>query len=106
MAAGFKRALKDGVGAADYKAYKVVPHGQEAAIAYSIEKKTLYYLFQSDSEELDYSGDRLLDMAKIINHELKCFVSPAQKPNHFIAWDGPIYVYKFKMYEPPEGEVY
>ena len=60
----------------------------------------------TDSDELDYSGDRLLDMAKIINHELKCFVSPAQKPDRIIVWEGPVYAYKFKMYDPPEDDVY
>jgi hypothetical protein len=44
MTAGFKRALKDGVGTAGYMTYMVVPHGQEAAIAYSIEKKIMYLL--------------------------------------------------------------
>ncbi len=105
MIAGFKRALKDGVGATEYKGYKLIPQDQVSAIAYSVEKKTLYYMFLSDSDDLDYSGDRLLDMAKQINHQLKCFVVPAQKSDRIIVWDGPTYVYKFKMYEVPEGEL-
>jgi hypothetical protein len=105
MTVDFKRALKEGVGPTDSKSYKLIPHDQDSAIAYSAEKKTLYYLFRSDSDNLDYSGDRLLEMAKLINHQLKCFVSPAQKPYRFIVWDGPTYVYKFKIYDAPEGEL-
>jgi hypothetical protein len=112
LQAEFQYALQDGRGKSEAASYKLVIWSgrEEAAVAYSREKKEALLLLLAGSDFRGLGGDEYLDTAKSLNRAFGWFCAPAQRLGPQTYWAGktrgPVYAYRFNILnEPVNGEM-
>lgn len=104
----FVSALRDGLGSKDAKAFEVhlLDELKGVGVAFSWEKRVMYYLLLGHENQKPISASRYLALARMLSARYACFVAPAKKVGSFTGWGTkcgiPVHSYKFKVLNVPK----